>query len=96
MGGLPDVLFVVDVDHEKIAITEARKLGIPVIGICDTNSDPDGVQFVIPGNDDSIRSIRLFVSAVADACMAGRSDDAVVAAKNEFVEVAAEEPATDA
>ena len=59
MGGLPDVILVVDVDHESIAVTEARKLGIPVIGLVDTNSDPDGIDFVIPANDDAIRSIRL-------------------------------------
>ena len=65
MSGLPDVLFVVDVDHERIAVTEANKLGIPVIGIVDTNSDPDGVDYVIPGNDDAIRAIKLYVTAVA-------------------------------
>ena len=65
MGGLPDLLFVVDVDHERIAITEANKLGIPVVGIVDSNSNPDGVDFVIPGNDDAIRSIRLFVEEIA-------------------------------
>ena len=57
MGGLPDALFVIDVDHERIAIKEANKLGIPVIGVVDTNSDPDGVDYVIPGNDDAIRAI---------------------------------------
>jgi small subunit ribosomal protein S2 len=67
MGGLPDALFVVDVDHERIAITEANKLGIPVIGIVDTNSNPDGVDYIIPGNDDAIRAIKLYVTAVADA-----------------------------
>ena len=72
MGGLPDALFVVDVNHERIAVTEANKLGIPVIGVVDTNSDPDGVDFVIPGNDDAIRAVRLFVTAVADAIAAGR------------------------
>ena len=72
MGGLPDALFVVDVDHERIAITEANKLGIPVIGIVDTNSDPDGVDYIIPGNDDAIRAIKLYVTAVADAVMAGK------------------------
>ena len=96
MGGLPDALFVVDVDHERIAITEANKLGIPVIGIVDTNSNPDGVDYVIPGNDDAIRAVRLYVAAVADACIAGKveSGEAVVA-KDEFVEEAAavEEPA---
>ena len=70
MSGLPDVLFVVDVDHERIAVTEANKLGIPVIGIVDTNSDPEGVDYVIPGNDDAIRAIKLYVTAVADAVLA--------------------------
>ncbi|MFT7687968.1 MAG: small subunit ribosomal protein S2 [Candidatus Azotimanducaceae bacterium] len=74
MGGLPDILFVVDVDHERIAITEANKLGIPVVGIVDTNSNPDGVDYVIPGNDDAIRSIRLFVAAVADAALEGKAE----------------------
>ena len=67
MGGLPDALFVVDVDHERIAISEANKLGIPVIGIVDTNSNPDGVDYIIPGNDDAIRAVKLYVTAVADA-----------------------------
>lgn len=68
MGGLPDALFVVDVDHERIAINEANKLGIPVIGVVDTNSNPDGVDFVIPGNDDAIRAVQLYVRAIASAC----------------------------
>jgi len=89
MGGLPDVLFVIDVVHERIAITEANKLGIPVIGIVDTNSDPDGVDYVIPGNDDAIRAVKLYAQAVADACIEGRTGDAA-AIKNEFVEVEAE------
>jgi len=89
MGGLPDAIFVVDVDHERIAVTEANKLGIPVIGVCDSNSDPDGIDYLIPGNDDSIRAIKLYISAVADACVAGRQEGAV-AAKNEFVEVGAD------
>ncbi|NNM51546.1 MAG: 30S ribosomal protein S2 [Pseudomonadales bacterium] len=72
MGGLPDALFVIDVDHEKIAITEARKLGIPVIAVVDTNSDPDGVDYIIPGNDDAIRSVQLYVSAMATAVIEGR------------------------
>jgi small subunit ribosomal protein S2 len=88
MGGLPDALFVVDVDHERIAITEANKLGIPVIGIVDTNSNPDGVDYVIPGNDDAIRAIKLYVTAVAEACLEGRAEAGeVVATKDEFVEV---------
>ena len=65
MGGLPDALFVVDADHEHIAIKEANNLGIPVFSIVDTNSDPDGVDFVIPGNDDAIRAVNLYLSAVA-------------------------------
>ena len=87
MGGLPDAVFVVDVDHERIAVSEANKLGIPVIGICDSNSDPSGIDYLIPGNDDSIRAIRLYVSAIADACVAGRQDHAGIAAKDEFVEL---------
>ncbi|MEZ5556754.1 30S ribosomal protein S2 [Haliea sp.] len=96
MGGLPDALFVIDVDHERIAITEANKLGIPVIGVVDTNSNPDGVDYVIPGNDDAIRAIKLYVSAVADACLAGKADggDQNVV-RDEFVEVAAAEPAAE-
>jgi len=85
MGGLPDAIFVVDVDHERIAVSEANKLGIPVIGICDTNSDPSGIDYLIPGNDDSIRAIRLYVTAIADACVSGRGEH--VSAKDEFVEV---------
>jgi len=69
MGGLPDALFVIDVEHERIAVTEANNLKIPVIGVVDTNSDPEGVDYVIPGNDDAIRAIQLYASAVADACI---------------------------
>ena len=87
MGGLPDALFVVDVDHERIAITEANKLGIPVIGIVDTNSNPDGVDYIIPGNDDAIRAIKLYVTAVADACLQGKIESGeAISTKNEFVE----------
>jgi len=85
MGGLPDALFVVDVDHERIAINEANKLGIPVIGIVDTNSNPDGVDYVIPGNDDALRAIQIYVKAVADACTEGA--DVNAGDKSEFVEV---------
>ncbi len=87
MGGLPDALFVVDVDHERIAITEANKLGIPVIGIVDTNSDPDGVDYIIPGNDDAIRAIKLYVTAVADAVMAGKGATSDAPVVDEFMEV---------
>jgi small subunit ribosomal protein S2 len=85
MGGLPDAVFVVDVNHEKIAIQEANKLGIPVIGIVDTNSDPDGVDIVIPGNDDAIRAIELYSSAIADACIEGAAESL---GKSDYVEVA--------
>lgn len=87
MGGLPDVIFVVDVQHEHIAITEANKLGIPVIGVVDTNSDPAGVDHVIPGNDDAIRAIRLYVTAVADAIAEGKANVATDVNPDEFVEV---------
>ena len=72
MSRLPDAVFVVDTQKEKIAVDEARKLKIPVIGIVDTNCDPDDVDYVIPGNDDALRSLRLFVSRIADAAIAGR------------------------
>ncbi len=90
MGGLPDAIFVVDVDHERIAVTEANKLGIPVIGIVDTNSNPDGVDYVIPGNDDAIRAIQLYVKSVANATAEGRAN-ADLGQADEFVEVAEEE-----
>ena len=71
MGGLPDALFVIDVKREAIAISEASKMGIPIVGIVDTNSSPEGIDYVIPGNDDAIRSITLFTRAVSDACLEG-------------------------
>jgi small subunit ribosomal protein S2 len=87
MGGLPDALFVVDVEHERIAVTEANNLKIPVIGIVDTNSNPDGVDYIIPGNDDAIRAIQLYVEAIADACVEGRGNSESAVEKSEFVEV---------
>lgn len=72
MGGIPDALFVIDVGHEKIAVREANRLGIPVIGVVDSNNDPDGVAYVIPGNDDSTRAIRFFVKTVADVILEAR------------------------
>ena len=80
IGGLPDALFVIDVQHERIAVSEANKLGIPVFAIVDTNSDPDGIDYVIPGNDDAIRAIRLYVTAVADAIQEGRDNAGMVGA----------------
>ena len=73
MSRLPDAVFVVDTRKEKIAVDEARKLKIPVIGIVDTNCDPDEADFAIPGNDDALRSIRLFTSRIADAVLASRA-----------------------
>jgi small subunit ribosomal protein S2 len=93
MGGLPDAIFVVDVNHEKIAIQEANKLGIPVIGIVDTNSDPDGVDIVIPGNDDAIRAIELYSQAIADACIEGSAEGL---GKSDYVEIAEEAKADSA
>ena len=87
MGGLPDAIFVVDVQHEHIAVTEANKLGIPVFGIVDSNTDPAGVDYVIPGNDDAIRAIRLYVTAFADAVAEGKANVATDVDPDEFVEV---------
>ena len=87
MGGLPDAIFVVDVQHEHIAVTEANKLGIPVFGVVDSNTDPAGVDYVIPGNDDAIRAIRLYVTAFADAVAEGKANVASDVDPDEFVEV---------
>ncbi len=92
MGGLPDAIFVIDVGYHKIAITEANKLGIPVIGVVDTNHSPEGVDYVIPGNDDSSRAIRLYARGVADAILEGKSQSVnelvqQIAGEDEFVEV---------
>lgn len=87
MGGLPDVIFIVDVDHERIAITEAKKLKIPVVGIVDTNSNPDDVDFIIPGNDDAIRSIRIFVETIADGVIEGHAEFQGEVSADDFVEV---------
>jgi len=91
MAGLPDAIFVVDVGYHKIAITEANKLGIPVIAVVDTNHSPEGVDYIIPGNDDSSRAIRLYAQGVADAILEGRNQvvQEIVAAgsDDEFVEV---------
>ena len=92
MNGLPDALFIIDVGYQKIAIQEAKSLGIPVVGVVDTNNSPDGVDYVIPGNDDSARAIRLYARDVADAILEGRSQviqEIVKATQEEFVEVEA-------
>jgi len=89
MNALPDAMFVVDVGYHKIAVTEAKKLGIPIIGVVDTNHSPDGIAYVIPGNDDSSRAIRLYARGVADAVLEGKSTviQEIVQAGDEFVEV---------
>jgi len=92
MNGLPDALFVIDVGYHKIAVTEANKLGIPVIGVVDTNHNPEGVDYIIPGNDDSSRAIRLYARGVADSILEGREQSLhevvqTIAGEDEFVEV---------
>jgi small subunit ribosomal protein S2 len=91
MGRLPDAIFVVDIGHENIAILEAKKLGIPVVAVVDTNYDPSLVDYAIPGNDDAIRAVQLYTSAVADAVLEGKAAAPHVAVNNdEFVEMDAE------
>ena len=91
MAALPDAIFVIDVGHEKIAVHEANKLGIPVIGIVDTNSSPDGVQYMVPGNDDAMRAAELYAMAVADAVIEGQASiPAIPMGEDDFVELDAE------
>ena len=87
MKGIPDAMFVIDVGYHKGAITEARKLGIPVVGVVDTNHDPNGVDYLIPGNDDSSQAIRLYARGMADAILEGRNQIVHEIIKNEFVEM---------
>jgi small subunit ribosomal protein S2 len=90
LASLPDAMFVIDVGYQKGAIAEAVKLGIPVVGVVDTNHSPEGIDYVIPGNDDSSRAIRLYARGVADAVLEGRSqsvEEIVAATRDEFVEV---------
>ena len=87
MNALPDALFVVDVGYHKIAVSEANKLGIPVVGVVDTNHSPQGIAYVIPGNDDSARAIRLYARGIADAVLEGRSQIIKEIVGDEFVEV---------
>ncbi len=93
MGGVPDAVFVIDVGYHKIAVTEAKKLGVPIIGVVDTNNSLDGVDYVIPGNDDSTRAIRLYARGIADAILEGKSQviNEMVKASDELVEVTDEE-----
>jgi small subunit ribosomal protein S2 len=98
MTGLPDALYIVDVGYHKIAVKEANKLGIPVIGVVDTNCSPDGIDYVIPGNDDSSKAVAIYAAGIADAILAGRAESATKAedaadAQAEFVEVPAAEAA---
>ncbi len=110
MGGLPDMLFIIDTNKEDIAVAEARKLGIPVAAVLDSNSDPEGIKFPIPGNDDAIRAINLYCDLVADAVLDGIQEELVShgidigaaeetpledLAVAEAVEAAAEMPAAD-
>lgn len=91
MASLPDAIFVIDVGHEKIAVHEANKLGIPVVGIVDTNSSPDGVQYMVPGNDDAMRAAELYAIAIADAVIAGQSAiPALPMGEDDFVELDAD------
>src|SRR4051794_27987899 len=90
LGSPPDALFIIDVGYQKGAVQEANKLGVPVIGVVDTNHTPEGIDYVIPGNDDSSRAIRLYARGVADAVLEGRSqsvEEVVAASRDEFVEV---------
>jgi len=89
MGGLPDALFVVDVGYENIAVSEAKKLGIPIVGVVDSNNSPDNIDYIIPGNDDAIRSIRLYAKGIADAILESRAATAHIDAgkEDDFVEL---------
>ena len=94
LTALPDALFIIDVGYQKGAVQEANKLGVPVIGVVDTNHNPEGIQYVIPGNDDSSRAIRLYARGMADAVLEGRTqslEEVVSASRDEFVEVEEDE-----
>ena len=87
MKNLPDAMFVIDVGYQKGAIIEAKKLGIPIVGVVDSNHSPDGLDYVIPGNDDSSQAIRLYARGVADAILEGRNQIMEELVKNEFAEM---------
>jgi len=89
MKGLPDAMFVIDVDNERIAVAEAKKLGIPIVAVVDTNSSPDGIDYVIPGNDDAIRAIRLYLEGIADAIVEARQvlPDPVEGDADDYIEI---------
>ena len=95
MGALPDAIFMIDVGYHKIAVSEAKKLGIPLIGVVDSNHNPDGIDYVIPGNDDSAKAVTLYARSIADAVLEGKANAvndvvAAVAGGDEFVEVSEE------
>lgn len=97
LGTTPDIIFIIDSKKETIAITEAKRLGIKVVAIVDTNCDPDEVDYIIPGNDDAIRAIKLFAASIADACLEGRAQyEEALAAKSDKQEKAAAAPAAPA
>jgi small subunit ribosomal protein S2 len=96
LSSIPDALFIIDVGYQKGAVQEAVKLGVPVIGVVDTNHSPEGIDYVIPGNDDSSRAIRLYARGMADAVLEGRTqsvEEVAAASRDEFVEVEADEAA---
>ena len=94
MGSLPDALFIIDIEHERIAVAEANKLGIPIVAVVDTNCSPEGIDYVIPGNDDAMRAIQLYTAGIADAVLEGRAQvPEVPEGTDEFVEVNEAEPA---
>ncbi|MGB1109297.1 MAG: 30S ribosomal protein S2 [Gammaproteobacteria bacterium] len=95
MGGLPDALFVIDTGYEKIAIAEARKLGIPVVAVVDTNNSPEELDYIIPGNDDAIRAIRLYVDAAAEAITSAQAVAGAGSANDDMMEAAKEEPVAE-
>ncbi len=96
MNGLPDALFIIDVGYEKIALLEANKLGIPVVAVVDTNNSPDGVDYIIPGNDDSMRAIKLYCRAAADAVNEGKATITSAIGDDEIIEVIDDEPVAPA
>ena len=97
MKGLPDAMFVIDVDNERIAVDEAKKLGIPIVAVVDTNSSPDGIDYVIPGNDDAIRAIRLYLEGIADAIIAARPalPDPIEGDADDYIEIETKPEATE-
>ena len=97
MKGLPDAMFVIDVDNERIAVAEAKKLGIPIAAVVDTNSSPDGIDYVIPGNDDAIRAIRLYLEGIADAIVAAKQvlPDPIEGDADDYIEIEAKSEDTE-